>query len=130
MKAQTVPLERPIAKILGDIVGNVQDIVRYEVRLAKSELEQQISGSKTAAIVLLAGVLAAAFGVLFALLAIFCAVSKRLPDWASALCVAALMFVVAAAAIVLGKRRLRKMGLPKTAVSAQETVRWANQQTR
>jgi len=130
MKARTAPSERPISDVLGDIVANMQDIIRSEVRLARSEVEQQISRAKAAATVVLAGILAGAFGVLFALIAIYGAISQRIPNWAAALCVAALMSIIAVVALTLGKRRASKVTVEKTAASVQETLRWAKQQTK
>ena len=43
-------VNRPISAVLHDILGNVQDIVRSEVRLAKVELREEMTKSRSAAV--------------------------------------------------------------------------------
>ena len=36
------PADRSISAVLHDIVGNIQDIVRCEIRMAKTELTEEL----------------------------------------------------------------------------------------
>ena len=80
-------VDRPISVVLHDIVGNIQDIVRSEVLLAKTELREEVVRSRSAAILLAVGVLLLSFGAFLVLLAIVLALTGLMPGWAAALIV-------------------------------------------
>jgi hypothetical protein len=42
------PGDRPISAVLQDIVGNIQDIVRSEVRLARTEIGEEVGRARSA----------------------------------------------------------------------------------
>jgi len=122
---------RPISAVLHDIVGNVQDIVRSELRLARTEISEELAKSRTAAMVLAVGALTLAFSVLFMLLAIVYALSAVMPGWAAALIVGAGVGVIAALCFGLGIKKFRAVrAAPKTAASVQENIEWAKQLTK
>ena len=60
--------ERSIAAVLTDIVGNVQQIVRAEMRLATLEVRQEAAKAGRSAILLIAGGAIAVLALAFALL--------------------------------------------------------------
>ena len=60
--------DRPISAVLNDIVGNVQDIVRSELRLARTELTTEATKAGSAAALIAVGVLLLAFSAGFVLL--------------------------------------------------------------
>ena len=123
--------DRPISAVLHDIVGNIQDIIRSEMRMAKTELGEQLDQSRSAAILLGVGVLLLSFSVLFVLLAIVYALSLVIAGWAAALIVAAAAGVFAALFCGLGIRKFKAMrAAPKTAESLKENVAWTKQLTR
>jgi len=122
---------RPISAVLHDIVGNVQDIVRSELRLARTEISEELAKSRTAAMLLAVGALTLAFSVLFMLLAIVYALSAVMPGWAAALIVGAGVGVIAALCFGLGIKKFRAVrAAPKTAASVQENIEWAKQLTK
>ena len=122
---------RPISAVLHDIVGNVQDIVRSEVRLARTELGEELAKSRTAAVLLVVGALMLSFSVVFLLLAIVYALSAVMPGWAAALIVGVGVGVVAALCFGLGMKKLKAVrAVPKTAASVQENIEWAKQLTK
>jgi uncharacterized membrane protein YqjE len=122
---------RPISAVLHDIVGNIQDIVRSEMRLAKTEIGEQLGKTASAGMLLGTGVLLLAFSVLFLLLAAVYALSTVVPDWAAALIVGAGIGLVAALCVAFGLGRFRKVrAAPKTVASVKENVEWAKQLTR
>ncbi len=123
--------DRPISAVLHDIVGNFQNIIRAEVRLAKAELNEELRKSRAAATLLAAGALTLVFSALFVLLAVVYALSLVMPAWAAALVVGAGIAVVAAICLVAGIKRLKTIrGAPKTAATMKENVEWAKQLTR
>lgn len=122
---------RPISAVLHDIVGNIQDIVRSEMRLAKTEIGEQLGKTAAAGTLLGTGVLLLAFSVLFLLLAAVYALSLVVPNWAAALIVGAGIGLVAALCVAFGLARFRKVrAAPKTVASVKENVEWAKQLTR
>jgi len=124
-------VERPISAVLYEIVGNVQDIVRSEVQLAKAELREEMQKSRSAAILLAAGVLLLSSGVLLLLLAIVLALADVMPAWAAALVVGAGVGALAAICLVFGIRQFRKVrAVPKTAATMKENLQWVKQATR
>jgi uncharacterized membrane protein YqjE len=122
---------RPISAVLTDIVGNFQHIVRSEMRLAKTELTEELAKSRSAAMMLGVGVLLLAFSVLFVLLAAVYALSLVLPGWMAALIVGAGIGLIAALCVGLGLSRFKKVrAAPKTTATVKENVEWAKQLTR
>lgn len=123
--------ERSISTVLNDIVGNVQDIVRSEVRLAKTEVTEELSKARAAGMLVGLGALMLTFGALFLLLAAVYALSTVVPDWAAALIVGGSVAVIAALCLGLGLKRFKTMrAVPKTAATMKENVEWAKQLTK
>jgi VIT1/CCC1 family predicted Fe2+/Mn2+ transporter len=108
VKAVIAPT-RSLSTVIGDIVANLEAIVRTELRLATSEVQDHVTGLKAAALVTIIGAIAGALSALWLLVAAFYGLSQWLTGWASALCLAALMAVVATGALVVGTRRLRRL---------------------
>jgi uncharacterized membrane protein YqjE len=122
---------RSIPEILKDVLTNIQDIVRAEVRLAKAELGEELSSARTAGLLIGVGAVAAIFCALFLLLACVYALGRVMPNWAAALIVAAAVGVAAAVTLGLGLKRFKTIqAAPKTSASLQENVRWAKELTR
>lgn len=122
---------RSIPEILQDVLTNIQDIVRAEVRLAKAELGEELNRARSGGLLIGVGAVAAIFGALFLLLACVYALGLVIPDWAAALIVAAAVSVAAAVTLGLGLKRLKTIqAAPKTAASLKENVRWAKQLTK
>jgi uncharacterized membrane protein YqjE len=122
--------DRPMAEVLKDIISNVQDMVRSEVRLAKAEFREEanktISGTKKVAI----GAGAGLFALGFILVSIAQLLSMVMPEWAATLLIGVVLGV--AAAVLLAKARSEiKMPKPeKTIENVKENVEWMKSQTR
>jgi uncharacterized membrane protein YqjE len=122
---------RSIPEILKDVLTNIQDIVRAEVRLAKAELGEELSRARSGGLLMGVGALAAIFSALFLLLACVYGLSRVMPNWAAALVVAAALGVAAAVTLGLGSKRFKAIqAAPKTAASLKENVQWAKQPTK
>jgi hypothetical protein len=122
---------RSIPEILRDVLANIQDIVRAEVRLAKAELGEELSSARTAGLLIGVGAVAAIFSALFLLLACVYALARVMPNWAAALIVAAAVGVAAALTLGLGLKRFKTIqAAPKTSASLKENVRWAKELTK
>jgi uncharacterized membrane protein YqjE len=122
---------RSIPEILQDVLTNIQEIVRAEVRLAKAELGEELNRARSGGLLIGVGAVAAIFSALFLLLACVYALGLVMPSWAAALVVAAAVGVAAAVTLGLGLKRLKTIqAAPKTAASLKENVRWAKQLTK
>ena len=123
--------DRPISAVLQDIVGNVQDIIRAEVSLAKTELREQLAKARSAALLLAIGVVATIFACGIGLLALVLGLSLIMPQWGAALVVAIALAIVSIVTLAVGLKRLRTIeAAPKTTATIRENVEWAKQLTR
>jgi|SRR6185437_8605303 uncharacterized membrane protein YqjE len=122
---------RTIADVLQDIVGNVQEIVRSEMRLAKGELQDQLSKVKAAAPLLLITIGAALLAGFFLAWAALYALVLVLPMWAAALVVALALGSVGIIAMTMGLSALMPLRPPvQTINSVKENMQWAKQQVK
>ena len=120
--------DRPISAVLHDIVGNVQEIVRSEMRLARTEFTEEMRKARSGGVLVGVGVLVLVFCTLFLLLAAVYALSDVLPGWASALIVAAGVGLIAAVLLGLGIKKFKAIrATPQTVASVKENVQWAKQ---
>ena len=124
--------DRSISSVLRDIVGNVQDIVRSELRLEKIEIGEEITKAKAAGILLALGAAAGFLAAVFVLLAVLFGLTLVIPNWAAALTVAVIMGVAAAVMSYSGRKLLRKVHpIPKHTVdTVKENLQWAKQHTK
>ena len=123
--------ERSISDVLQDIVGNIQDIVRSEVRLAKSELRDEFVKVKAAAPLLVAGAVGGLLAAFFLAWAAFAALSLVLPMWAAALIVSGVLGLVGGLMASSGVKALQKVNPRQhTIASVKENVQWVKQQVK
>jgi uncharacterized membrane protein YqjE len=123
---------RSIADVLQDIVGNLQGIVRAEVRLAKTEVKEEASKAGRAAAMLGAGVVAAIYTVGLLLLTILFALAAAMPLWLAALILFVLLAATSAILLSIGKKRFQTVHAKpeKTMESMKENVEWVKTQTK
>ncbi len=123
---------RPVSQVLQEIVGDVQDILRSEVRLAKAEIRQEAGKAAKSTGMLGAGAFLAAYAFGFLLLTLVYALGIVVPWWAAALLVAVLVAIPAAVLIRAGLKRFKQVDITpdKTIRSVKENVEWVKSQTR
>ncbi len=123
---------RSIADVLQAIVGNVQGIVRAEVRLAKTEIKEEASKTGRAAAMLGAGVVSAIYAVGLLLLAILFALAQAMPLWLAALILFVLLAITTAILLSIGKKRFQAVHATpeKTIETMKENVEWVKRQTK
>ena len=124
--------DRSIASVLGDIVGNVQQIIRAEVRLAKVEVGEEIARAGRGGVIAAAGAVLCTMALGFMLLAAVYALALVWPAWAAALAVGAGAAVIGGVCISAGLSRLKQVKLapPKTVATLQENIQWAKTRAR
>jgi len=85
-----------LGELLGSVAADIQDLVRGEVRLARSELDQKLDRVIMAAIWLLGGALVAFAGLVVILQGVAAALALVLPTWAASMIVGVLIVAVGA----------------------------------
>jgi uncharacterized membrane protein len=121
--------DRSFTEVVADIFSNVQDILRSELRLAQSEVRDDIVRARPAAILVATAIAAAFLSAVFALLAILHALRLVMPAWAAALCIAVALALVSAIALASGLTRFRSLSRV-SGRGLEESVEWVKEQTR
>jgi uncharacterized membrane protein YqjE len=124
--------DRSLSDVFQDIIRNVQEIVRSEVRLAKTEIREEAARAKSPTLLLGAGVVTAIFAMLFLLLMIVYALALVMPSWEAALIVGAVLAVVASVILTAAIGRFKQIHpIPeRTVETIKENVEWAKQHTK
>jgi uncharacterized membrane protein YqjE len=122
--------QRPVQEVLHDIVGNLQEIIRSEFRLATTEIRGEAARTVKPLATFGAGIVLAMYAFGFLLLTIVYALSIVVAPWLAALLVTALVGLSAIVFINLGRERLKQVHpVPeKTIATMKENVQWAKNQ--
>jgi hypothetical protein len=128
----TPQTQRSVPEVLQDIVSNLQDIIRSEFRLAKTEIKEEASKAVKPATTFGVGLVSGVYGIGFMLLAAVCGLSTVMPAWLAALLVGMILAIVAVAFISSGREKLKRTNLsPDKAIkSLEENVQWAKHQIK
>jgi len=124
--------EKSFSDVLENIVADIQEIMRAEVRLAKTEVrEETVKAGRAAGVLGIGAVLALYAGGLLLLTALF-ALETALAPWLSALILTALVGAAAAVLISVGRKRVKQVDPrpDKTIRTIKENVAWVKHQTR
>ena len=100
--------DQSFSTLLKNIITDVQELIRSEVRFAKAELHEQANGLKPTALLIGAGALTAIFAVFFALCSVGLALAMMMPGWEAALIMAATLGVAGGFTIRIGIQRLKR----------------------
>ena len=116
--------ERTLADVLQDIIANVQEIVRSELRLASVEIREELVKAASAGKVAAAGAVLALFSFALFLLAAVYGLALVMPPWMAALAVAIVLAIAGSILITAGSKRLKLIHLKpeKTVASIRETL--------
>lgn len=125
-------VDRSFSELLHDIIRNVQEIVRSEVRLAKIEIREEAVKTRASLVLLGAGALTGFFAILFLLLMIASALALVMANWAAALVVGAALAVAAGVMLMGGVKSFQRIHPTpqRTVETIKENIEWAKQQTK
>ena len=120
------------AQLFQDAFSSVREIIRSEVRLAKTETKEEIGKAGKASAVLGGGTILALYAVGLALLAGVSALALVLPQWLAFLMMAALAGLTATLLIVTGRQQIQRVHVKpeKTITTVKENLEWAKNQSR
>jgi len=124
--------DRSFTDVLEDIVGNVQGIIRSEVRLAKAEIREETVKAGKAAGIAGSGVVLALYAVGFFLLTCLYALETAVTPWIAALILTLLVGSGATVLIIVGKKRIKRVDPrpDKTINTLKENVEWVKNQAK
>lgn len=124
--------ERSVSDVLQDILRNVQDMLRSEVRLAKAEIRREATQAISPALWVTFGVVGVLSAWMFLLWTAAYALTAVVPMWAATLVVAAAMAGAGSVAIAAGLRRFTRITpIPeRTIESLKENLEWMKHPTR
>ena len=125
-------IDRSFSAVIKDIVGNIQEIIRAEVRLARTEVREELGKAARGSVLLGIGGLFAVMALGFLLLGAVGLLSKVVEPWLAAVIVAAGAGVIGGALAAIGMQHLKSVTLPppRTVTSVQENIQWAKAQTK
>ncbi len=104
----TEPVERSIGDVMTDVAGNVERLVRTEVRLTKATLLEGAKGMARGTTLVASGALLGTLAVMFLLLAAVSRLSETMKAWQAALLVAGGTTIISALVISAGVSALRR----------------------
>jgi len=128
----TPQIQRSVPKVLQDIVGNLQEIIHFEFRLAKAELKEEASRASKPVATFGMGLVFSFYGIGFLLLSSVYGLSTVMAGWLAALLVGTILGIVAIALMSSSGKKLKRVNPSpdKTIRSLEENVQWAKHPIR
>ena len=128
----TPQTQRSVPEVLHDIVVNLQEIVRSEFRLAKTELKEEAAKAAKPAATFGAGLVFGFYGIGFFLLASVYGLSMLMAGWLAALLIGAILAIVTIALMSSSGKKLKRVNPTpgKTIQSLEENLQWAKHQIK
>ena len=122
---------RSIAQILQEIVSHISEIIRSEIRLATTEIKQDLAErAKAVTYVIIGGVLIL-YGGGFALLGVVYAMATIWPAWLSAVAVGAVTGIVGIVLFFIGRGKMKqRLEVNMTTKTSEDNLRWLKDQGR
>ncbi len=116
--------ERTLGQLVADATHDMSTIVRSEIALAKAEITTEAKTAGKSAAMFGAAAFVGLLGVIFLFHTLVAVLDIWLPEWAGYLITTGLLFAVAAALALVGKKNIANLnGKPeRTIKNAQETV--------
>ncbi len=124
--------DRSFSDVLENIVGNVQGIIRSEVRLAKAEIREEAAVAGRAAGIAGLGAVLSFYAAGFLLLTCLYALELTVAPWLAALIMMLVVGGIAAAVVRAGIQGLKRVHArpDKTIDTIKENVEWAKDRMR
>jgi uncharacterized membrane protein YqjE len=101
--------QRSFPDVLQDIVANLRQMIRYEFRLAKTEMTEKVTEAARPAALFGVGLALAFYGLGFLLLACVYALSAVIAGWLAALLVGSVVCIIAAALVGSSGKKLKNI---------------------
>ena len=124
--------DRSLSEVFQEIVRDVQDIIRAEISLAKTEVREEASKAVSSVAWVVVGALSGMFAVVFVLWTAAYALGLLWPMWAATLVVAGVLTLSAIGLLIMGIRRLKELHPTpqRTVQTIKENVAWVRQSSK
>ncbi|MBA2276757.1 MAG: phage holin family protein [Chloroflexia bacterium] len=121
-----------LGSMIGGIIGDLQEIVRGEVQLAKTELKEDATTIGRGTGFIAGAALIGLVGLIFLMLAVTYLLDKWVDRWVGAGIVAVVLLVIAAILAMSGRSQITAANLkPEQSIeSLKEDKEWANRQIK
>jgi uncharacterized membrane protein YqjE len=128
----TIQNGRSVPEVLQDIVGNIEEIIRSEFRLAKAEVKQEASQAAPPLKMIVVGAAIGFYALGFLLFTLVMGLATVVATWLAALIVGAVLGLIAFVLITTASKRLKQVNkVPeRTIESMKENVQWAKNQIK
>ncbi len=100
--------ERSIGSVMSDLAGNLERLIRTEVKLVKATVSQTARGVARGSALVTIGAILAALTTLLLLLGLVARLAEQMKVWQAALLVAGGTAVIAALTIAIGVASIRR----------------------
>jgi uncharacterized membrane protein YqjE len=123
--------QRSTGELMKDIASHAQELIRGEIKLAKTELKEEGRRATGSLTMFAAGAVAALFGLGFLLWAVTFLLALMLPLWGAAILMGVVLFIAATVLASVGMSRWRKLrGMEKSVGELRENVEWLKHPTK
>lgn len=121
-----------LGTIVGEIVADLQDVVRGEVQLAKTELKEDATSAGRGLAFIAGGAIVLVVGFSYLMLAVTYVLHKAMQLWIAAGIVGIVLLIIGALVAMAGKHTLSATNLApqQTIDSLKEDQEWANRQIK
>jgi hypothetical protein len=121
-----------MSQLLQDVVVHLSEIIRSELKLARTELADDFRQIGSAVILLVIGGIFLVYAVGLVLLAAVYALQLLVAPWLAALIAAVMLLLLAAAVVLIGASLVKKMKLApqKTVKSLEDNISWLKRQAK
>jgi uncharacterized membrane protein YqjE len=119
-----------MGEVVKDIIANVQEMVRSEVRLARAEMREEVSHAIGAAKLIGIGAGLALLGAAFLLVTVTLLLALIMPAWLATLIMGAVLGIAGFIALQKGRAQFSVPKPTKTIENVKENVEWMKNQTR
>ena len=123
---------RSVPEVLQDIVGNIQELIRSEFRLAKAEIKQEAAKAAPPVKMIIAGAAIGFYAVGFLIFTAVMGLATMMATWLAALIVGAVLGIIALVLIATASKRLKHVNAvpERTIETMKENVQWAKNQIK
>ena len=123
---------RSVPEVLQDIVGNIEEIIRSEFRLAKAEVKEEASKAAPPLITIVVGAAIGFYALGFLIFTLVMGLATVMATWLAALIVGAVLGLMALVMITTASKRLKQVNkVPeRTIETMKENVQWAKNQIK
>jgi uncharacterized membrane protein YqjE len=122
--------QESVGSLISGLIKDLQELVRGEVQLAKTELRDDAMTAGSALGSIAAGALVGVTGFIFLMLGVTYLINKELEMWLSAAIVGAVLAIIAAVLVSVGRKKLSASNFKpeQTIETLKEDREWAKQQ--